>query len=281
LPHFETQGGRIWYEAIGDGDPVLLIMGLAGKGSDWTPEFLHLLARYFRCITYDHRGCGASDPARERVTIDSMAEDALALLDHLGVGACHVAGLSMGGMIAQTIAIRSPERVRKLVLISTHCGGERIVTPDPEIMELISNPKPGRAALRRTIQALCAPGFAERRPGALEGFVDGVLASPTSYEVLQAQLKAVLSDDRYKLLPRIQAPTLIIQGDKDRLVPPGNAGVLHERIPDTRLAGIANCGHMVMLEWPEKLAELIAVFLMDTPAPAERRAGASSTRSVS
>lgn len=258
-----TGSGRISYEVRGEGDPLLLIMGLAGGAIDWPPEFIDLLSPRFACITFDNRGCGSSDRATGEITIGSMAADAACVLDAVGADSAFVAGISMGGMIAQRMALDHADRVNRLVLIATHCGGPKAIAPRPDALALIGDPQPGREAMRRTMAGLSSPRLAERRSEALDAFVDRKLGEPTPFRVMQAQLGAIAADDRFDLLKKIEAETMVVTGDVDRLVPPENATTLAEGIPRARLHKIEECGHMVMLEHPEALAQAMSDFFTE------------------
>ncbi len=268
LIHYEDRGALGGDSAPGSDDacagpPILFIIGLAGRGVDWTPRFLDKFAPRFRCIAADHRGCGSSDPPSGEVSIRSMAEDAAGLLDALGIESAHVVGMSMGGMIAQRLAIHHPDRVQTLALLSTDIGGRRTVPPEPDIRELLANPKAGLAALEGTITALTAPGYPEREPEAFAAFIARFVERPTPFRVMMAQLMAIHSDDRYEEVAGIASPTLVVTGDRDRLVPPGNAPILADRIPGSRRATIQDCGHMIMLERPDDLAALMEPVIAD------------------
>lgn len=273
MPRIKVGEGLIHYEDRGadNGAPggddagalptILFIIGLAGRGVDWTPRFFDKFAGRFRCIAADHRGCGSSDLPTGEVSIRSMAEDAAGLLDALGIESAHVVGMSLGGMIAQRLAIHHPGRVRTLTLASTTIGGRRTVPPEPDIQELLANPKAGLAALESTITALTAPGYPEREPEAFAEFIARFVERPTPFRVMMAQWMAIQSDDRFEEAAGIGAPTLVVTGDRDRLVPPGNAPILADRIPGARLATIQDCGHMISLERPDELEALMEPML--------------------
>src|SRR5262245_44842267 len=133
MPHATIDGVKINYNEAGEGEPLLLIMGYGMPGDAWLGSlpFLH----GFRAIYFDNRGTGRSDKPAGPYTVVQMADDAAGLLDHLGIGSAHVYGVSMGGMIAQELALRHPGKVRSLVLGCTLCGGEQSRMAEPEIIE--------------------------------------------------------------------------------------------------------------------------------------------------
>ncbi len=126
------------YERSGSGPPLLLIMGMSGTALHWGEPFLDALRRDFELITYDHRGVGASSRLEGAITIGEMAEDALGLLDALELDSAHVLGISMGGMVAQELALAHPERVRTLALGCTYCGGEGGIATPPEVLRRLT-----------------------------------------------------------------------------------------------------------------------------------------------
>lgn len=267
MGHVKTRDGNIYYETAGEGPPLLLIMGLGGSSVDWTPEFILGLAAEFKCIVYDQRGCGQSDPPAGPVTIPGMARDAASVLDHLRIARADIVGLSLGGMVAQRLALDHADRVRRLVLVSTCCGGSKGVRASEEDQKRIFFSAPGAEGVRNSVERMCAPGLEERRPGVIDSFVDRKMERPGRYRVMQAQLEAGKTDERFDLLPKIAAPTLIISGDSDPLLPLVNIEMLHGQIPNSRVEIIPDCGHLPMLEYPERLRASIGEFLC-APQPA-------------
>lgn len=260
------RGERLAFCARGEGPPLLLIMGLAARQTDWPAEFIEPLAAWFRVVTYDHRGCGASDPPAGPVTMASMARDAAAVLDAAGAPTAHVAGLSMGGMIAQRLAIDHAARVDRLALIATHAGGPNVVAPAPDILAALFAPLHGREEWIARFETIAAPGLMRWRGPAMEAAIAARLAHPTPHHVMQAQFEALKADDRHDALGAIAAPTLVITGDADPLVPPANSRVLAGLIPGARLIEIPRCGHLAHLEWPGPLADCLLDFFGATPA---------------
>jgi len=133
MPEARIDGVNIHYDEAGEGEPLLLIMGYGMPGDAWLGSLPFLGG--FRCVYFDNRGTGRSDKPDGPYTIDRMAEDAAGLLDHLGIARTHVYGVSMGGMIAQELALRHPEKIRSLALGCTLCGGEHSTMAEPQIIE--------------------------------------------------------------------------------------------------------------------------------------------------
>lgn len=255
---------EIAWSSLGDGpEAVVLIIGLGGWSGDWGTIFPALLAERYRVITFDNRGTGTSSRVPGPYSLPQLARDAVAIVDEVAGGRAHVLGISMGGMIAQHVAFAHPARVHKLVLLSTHCGGSRAVLPRPHVLPALF-PEPGMAAaavVRRRFAAIAAPGWAERFPELLEQRVQSALRAPTPLRTWRAQVDAILGDDRYERLDEIEAPTLVLHGDADALVPYENAELLARRIPGARLVTLKGVGHLPMFEAPEETARVVRGFL--------------------
>jgi pimeloyl-ACP methyl ester carboxylesterase len=262
-----VHGVNIAYETFGDpGDPpLLLVMGLAAQMVLWREEFCELLAdRGFFVIRFDNRDVGRSSktagrpprvwPAllgrrvRATYTLDDLADDAAGLLDELGIGAAHVVGASMGGMIAQTIAARHPDRVLTLTSIMSTTGDRRVGRARRRMLPiLLSRPRPGRdrnvARAVRIFRAIGSPGFPFDEEGVRE-------LAGRSYDRCfhpsgaAHQLAAILaSGDRTAALRDIRSPTLVIHGRDDPLVDVSGARATAEAIPDAELMLIDGMGH--------------------------------------
>lgn len=257
----EGGGARLYYEVYGQGEPLLLIMGLGANHLSWTPQ-VPVYSREFRVIVFDNRGTGQSDfPQDAEYTIPVLADDAAALLDALGVDSAHVYGVSMGGMIAQEMALRHPDRVRSLILGATSPGGPNAVAPQPEALSSLIEQG---AAVDRSVNAallgvLFSPGFVAEHGSELTSAFQGMGDyPPTSREAYRAQLQAAARHDTYDRLPDIEAPTLVLHGTDDPLLPAGNARILAERIPGAKLVLLEGARHGYLLE---KQAEADAAVL--------------------
>ena len=258
----------IAYSVRGDGETtLLLIMGLAGRADEWGDALLDALAVRHRVITFDNRGTGASSKPPGPYTLDAMARDAIAVLDAVSVPRAHVMGLSMGGMIAQLLALDHRARVDRLVLLSTHAGGSTVSPPAPavtEIMTAVASPRmPVPALVRARLVAITAPGFAETFPERIEALTTLVLAQPTPMPAFLAQYQAILDSDRRARLADLDVPTLVLHGREDALIPLDNGMFLADSIPGARLVILRACGHLATWECPELLAETVLEFLAE------------------
>ena len=261
MPFALNQGVRIYWEETGAGSPLLLIMGLGYTHEMWyrtTP----LVAKHFRTILFDNRGVGQSDLPPGPYPIATMAADAAAVLDAAGVQSADIYGISMGGMIAQEFAIQYPSRVRKLILGCTACGGPKVVRAEPEVNQVLM--MRGNMTVEEGIQA-GVPFIYD--PGTPRARIDEDLAirrrtypQPDAY---LAQLQGVLMWESYSRLNQIKAPTLVIHGETDRLVPPGNGKLIADSIPGARLVMIPHASHIYMTDQPEASHRAVMDFLLD------------------
>ena len=250
------------YYVDGSGPPILLIMGLGGRGTDWNPGFIAAMAPQFETIRFDNRGTGKSDRPEETYSLDGMADEAVGILDAVGRERAHVVGVSMGGMIAQLVALRHPERVDRLVLLSTHCGGPAITPPTPAAMAVLmgDRSRPPAELVRESMTTITGPGFAARHPEAIDAIVANALAQPTPPATFVRQMQAIMTSDRSARIADIRAPTLVVHGADDPLVPYPNGEVLARGIPGARLVTLPGCGHMPMWERPSEVVRAISSF---------------------
>jgi pimeloyl-ACP methyl ester carboxylesterase len=247
------------YERSGSGPPLLLIMGMSGTALHWGEPLLELLRPDFEVITYDHRGVGASARLEGEITIAQMAEDASALLGALEIESAHVLGISMGGMIAQELALNHPEQVRTLTLGCTYCGGPDARLASPEVLQrlaasLMSGDR--RRALRtawetNVSEAMAADG------DAYAAFLGIAERAPVAVPVIMAQLRACTAHDSSARLARLSAPTLVMHGTDDQMLPVGNGHQIAGLVAGSKLEIFDGVGHMFFWEQPERVAELL------------------------
>jgi pimeloyl-ACP methyl ester carboxylesterase len=247
------------YERSGTGEPLLLIMGLSGTALHWSTPFLELLREDFDVIVYDHRGVGASTRLQGSVTIKQMAEDAAALLQALDIESAHVMGISMGGMVAQELALGSPEQLRTLTLGCTYCGGPGSALTSPEVMQRLSEAMMSgdRAlALRVGWEINVSPAMAADERAAAEFMAIGDQRA-VAVPVVLAQLQAVLGHDTSSRLPQLRLPTLVIHGTEDQILPVANGRLVASLIPGARLEVMEGVGHLFFWERPAESAALV------------------------
>ncbi|MBC7246390.1 MAG: alpha/beta fold hydrolase [Actinobacteria bacterium] len=263
----EVNGLEIYYREYGPGDrsrePLLLIMGLSGNADWWDPLLLELLSQRFHVVTFDNRGAGRSGKPSGPYSIAQMAEDAAGLMDHLGWASAHVLGMSMGGMIAQELALQYPDRVRKLVLLVTTCGGREHVQPGQEVLKMLL-PEEGMNLERMaetTLKLLFPQSFIDANPVAAEEMKRAVLRAPIPTRCFLAQFNAIVTWSDFPRLKDIRQETLIITGSEDILVPPENSRILAREIPNSRLLEFPGGGHGLIGQFPREVAEEVIAFL--------------------
>jgi 3-oxoadipate enol-lactonase len=239
------------WQRTGSGPPVLLIMGLGLSGGAWW-RTVPVLAQRLEVITFDNRGVGRSQALLYAYSTAAMADDALSVLDAAGVDCVHVYGISLGGMVAQQLALRHPERVRSLVLGATHAGGRHARRPDSDVVAFLRR----RMWMRHEEAAWSSVEFnySERsrkeHPDRIAEDVSQRLAHPFPLQAYRAQLWAGAMHDCYGQLSQIDAPTLVVHGSEDRMIPVENGRMIAARIPGARLIELSDTGHLYPTEAP-------------------------------
>ena len=248
---------RISWQDAGTGAPLLLIQGLGYGAWGWDPVVPGLAER-FRVLSFDNRGSGGSEAPPGPYTAAEMAQDALEVLDEAGVERAHVVGASLGGMIAQELAVAHPERVDRLVLCCTTPGGAGAV-PMPEVTVRLFGEAASlepHVALRRFVENALAPGqdavAAELFRRRLENPPD-----PVGWQGQAAAGTTFAGVD----LARVQAPTLVVHGTADNVVDPANAALLAARLGGARVELLAGAGHMLFWERPAEFVRVVSEFL--------------------
>jgi len=256
-----VDGVQIATYVRGNGKPIVMINGLGASARDWG-SLADRLAQRARVITFDNRGAGLSAAAAQPFTLDRMAQDVAAVFEAYGLKSANLIGHSMGGMIAQLIAVSRPDLVERLVLIGTHAGAKSAVpsTPAARAAMFPQEKLPREELVRRQFMVYVAPDFLEQHRDAFEQMMAVRLANLIPFELWQLQLQAVLQSERADLIRAIRAPTLIVHGREDALIPFANGEKLRDVIPGARLVPIEDCGHMVNWEKPEAAAALIGEF---------------------
>ena len=252
----------LYYETFGEGHPLVLIRGLGSNADHWYQQ-APVLSREYKVIVFDNRGVARSSEPGGEFSVFMMAQDTLGLLDSLGIKKAHVFGLSMGGMIAQEMAINYPDRVSSLILACTHCGGQHQIRASAEVGALFMDMIYVASDESKVKAAVCLfdKETLEKRPEVARRYSEISLNHPVGTRVLAQQWEAVLKHDTFDRLPRIEAPTLVLTGDADLLIPPGNSEILATRIPSAELKIISGGGHQVLVEQPEACNAAVLEFL--------------------
>jgi len=243
----------------GSGEPLLLIQGMSGHAAHWGEPFLSELEPHFDAIAIDHRSTGGSPRVDGPFTLADLADDAIGKLDELGIETAHVMGISMGGMVAQELVLRHPDRVRRLVLGCTYAGGAGQKLAEPEVAQILAEGMQSgdrEAAMRAAWSVNVSAPFAAEEAN-WETFYAVARDNPVPVEVIMRQMQAIMGHDTSTRLAGIEAPTLVIHGTADRMLPSSNGEAIAKVIPNARYEPLEGVGHMFWVEEPQRSAELV------------------------
>jgi pimeloyl-ACP methyl ester carboxylesterase len=258
MPSIDAGGTELHYVRAGSGEPMLLIQGMSATHLTWGQPFLDALEPSFDCVVFDNRGMGLSGPAEPPFAIVDMAGDALGLLDALGIDSAHVVGISMGGMIAQELALAHPDRIRTLTLGATYCGGPEGTLMSPEDLQLLGAAMASgdrERVLRAMWEINLSPAF-RADDSRYDAFREMATALPAPRETILQQMRACGAHDTSSRLGQIAVPTQVVHGTADRLLGVGN-GVQIASLLDVEPQLLDDVGHMFWWEQPETSAALI------------------------
>jgi 3-oxoadipate enol-lactonase len=263
MPFTISNKVSICYDIVGEGPALCLINGYRLSSEAWPNAFIARLSTRCSAVLFDNRGTGRSDKPDAGYEIGNMAIDAIGLLDHLRLPTAHLLGFSMGGAIAQEIAIRYAERIDRLVLFGTFCGGVWAEPASYSVFKrlLVTENQTPEEAGRQAWPVTYSPEYLAANAEAAEQQLRRELEHPTPMFVARRQMEALRTFNSYRDLPRIRAPTLVATGTHDVLVKPRNSKILASRIPNARLELLADLGHRAIWEAPEEIADLIADFV--------------------
>lgn len=247
------------YERSGSGPPLLMIMGMSGTKEHWGQPFLQALRGDFETIIYNHRGVGDSSRLTGSFTIAQLADDAIGLLAALEIEQAHVLGISMGGMVAQELALARPRLPLTLTLGCTYCGGEGSALMGREAMQELSAGVASRdreRAVRAAWGVNVSPSFAAQDEP-WQRFRAIGMNKGVALAVLIEQMRAISEHDTCARLPEIAVPTLVVHGTADRMLPVENGNMVAGLIPGARLEIMEGVGHLFFWERPERSAQLV------------------------
>jgi pimeloyl-ACP methyl ester carboxylesterase len=273
VPHVTSAGVKIYWEeadvvppsthsAQSDRilSPLLLIMGL-GATLEWWQRLIPILAPRYRTIVYDNRGVGRSDVPPGPYSIPQMAEDAVAVMAAAGIASAHVFGASMGGMIAQELALNHPSRVRSLILGCTACGGAHVVPASKEVGAALS----ARSTMTREAAMWVMAPYTFDAGTPRERVAEDIavrLAATVTNEGYFAQFAAIRAwSGTHDRLPGIAMPTLVVHGETDLLVPVENGRIIARAIPHARLVTIPQASHIFFTDQFRASTDAILSFL--------------------
>jgi 3-oxoadipate enol-lactonase len=269
MPRANINGIDINYSVSGHGEPLVLIQGLGSPGSAWFFQ-LRAFSRFYKVIILDNRGAGRSSKPGGQYSVKTMADDVIGLMDHLGIDKAHILGASMGGMIAQEIAISYPQRVKKLVLACTTAG---VDDADMRLM-MQSSIGLGDGASEADMGSLDA-----RVMGKVMGTVTALSFNRRMYRMffipaaklyfryggiaagVLCQLRSVASHSTMDRLGQIKAPTLVIAGTDDKIIPPQSSDILSKNIPGAKLVRVEGGSHSFFMEMHGRFNREVLEFL--------------------
>jgi 3-oxoadipate enol-lactonase len=260
MPFARTDKLKMYYELHGHGEPLLLIAGIGGDHNVWS-NHLPTLRELFKCLVFDNRGVGQTDKPEGDYSSIIMAEDTAALMDAIGIGNAHVVGVSMGGIIAQELAIHYPHKVKSLVLASSWAKMDIFLTKIFEFWIHLAQRIGMAATYTDALLWSFTPAFFESNPGFFTEVLNTVPEDPVFVDAFIRQAKACINHDARDRLDRIQTRTLILVGDQDILTHSRFAIPLQNEIPDTQLSLLEGCPHAFHLEKPEVFNTAILSFL--------------------
>ncbi|HSS41187.1 MAG TPA: alpha/beta hydrolase [Solirubrobacterales bacterium] len=255
----EVAGREFHYERAGSGEPLLLIQGMSGTHVSWGEPFKGPLEDGFDVIAFDNRGIGLSAPVDGPFTIAEMAEDTAGLLEALGIETAHVVGISMGGMIAQELALAHPGKLRSLTLGCTYCGGPGSqLMPEENLQKLVAGMASGdrEKAIRAGYEVNLSPAF-RADEGHFAAFREMATTVPAAKATIELQAQAILGHDTSGRLGEISAPTLIVHGTEDGVLPFPNGELIASLMPAARFEVFDGIGHMFWWEQPQRSADVI------------------------
>jgi 3-oxoadipate enol-lactonase len=258
MPSVDAGGTELHYVRAGNGEPMLLIQGMAATHMTWGRQFLAPLEESFDVVAFDNRGMGHSGPAEMPFGVADLAGDALALLDALEIERAHVVGISMGGMIAQELLLAHPERIRTLSLGATYCGGPEGTLMAPADLEMLGTAMASgdRTQVFRAMWEINLSPVFRADEARFERFCEMGSALPAPKEVILQQMRACAAHDTSARLAPSDVPTQVIHGTVDRLIGVNN-GIQIAKLLAVEPRLLDDVGHMFWWEQPERSAALV------------------------
>jgi len=263
MPLVKVNGINLYYEIYGKGQPLVCVAGFTGDHNGWQLVIPYLQENY-QVIIFDNRGIGKSDCPDGPYTVEMMAEDTIGLIQALQLDPVHLLGNSMGGSIAQVIALRQPQLVKSLVLANSFMQPHgRLLLHARNRLELMQQNVPAEIMLRYLLLWVYSSNYLGQ-PGVVEALVQAALANPCNISIkgYAAQLHALVNFDSRAWLDKIQVPCLVIAADDDLLAYPKEALNMADRIKGAKYFCFADVGHLPQLECPQDFSRLVLNFFM-------------------
>jgi len=255
VPFTDSDGAKIWWEELGDGEPLLLIHGLGSSLEMWC-GIDEQLGTHHRVVRFDNRGIGRSDIPDGGYTLAQMARDAVAVLNAAGMETAHVFGVSLGSMIAQHVALDHPAVLRSLALGCTICAGPDMVRRAAVVEDLLQNRE--RMTPEQNVRAMLPYTIDPKTPpDVTENYVQTLLANRATAAGYFGQLMATARLSTWRRLGEVTTPTLVIGAEHDELIPPGNSADVARRIPGARYELLRDASHNFWVDQPQRTVELL------------------------
>ena len=259
----KVNGIEIYHETHGGGDPLVLIMGLR-RNAEWWYRQIPTLSKHFKVLVFDNRGAGRTDKPTMDYSIRLFADDTAGLMEALSIRKANILGVSMGGYIAQELALNYPDRVKRLVLGCTGPGGERAVLASPERLKKFTANEglTPEEILKKDMDIYFSDEYIKKNKEKMDEFIKISLRYYQPPDAFERQFAACLRHDTVNRLSRIDVPTLILSGDDDALVPPENSKILNELIPRSELVFFPGKRHCFFIEEADQFNQRVTGFLL-------------------
>lgn len=253
----------VYYQLLGQGKPLVLIMGLTANMDWWDPEFLGAMSDDHRLLIFDNRGAGRTPAPPGDLSIRLFADDTAGLMDAVGFGEADVLGISMGGMIAQELALNYPEKVDRLVLCATFCGGQESLYADKEVlMKMADRSGTPEQQVKKTISLLFPEEWLEKHGEEYyDDFFDRYSRAPATEENALRQFMATATFSTHDRLPQIENPTLVMCGTEDIVIPSENSKIIADRIEGAKLVEFEGAGHGFINQCRDEVQKELAGFI--------------------
>jgi len=266
MPRANVNGVKLYYKTHGQGEPLVLIPGLGAGHTSWFRQ-LTAFKKHFKVVTFDPRSIGRSDRPKQPYGFRALADDVVALMDHLAIERAHIFGQSLGGLVAQEVAIDYPERVFNLVLVSSTVAGDNVNPTNPALMkemgyaEGTSEVDFSKLDTRKTMNVVIGMSFNRVLYRKSMQWLSRFFVKPEMFDGLSDQLRAIAGHNTIDRLQLIKAPTLVITGAEDRIVSPRASEVLAAKIPNARLVMVEGGSHGFNVEMSSRLNREVLDFL--------------------
>ena len=262
MPFVQLQNIQLYYEILGQGPPLVMLMGLGG-GHAWFYRQIPDLSQHFQLVLVDNRGAGQSGKPDAAYSIADMAEDTINLLDEINLASTHLLGVSMGGCIAQEVALAFPQRVQGLILACTTCGGDEALAVPEHVLARLYCPggKSREEALRRNLRILFSDRYLNEKAHEVESFISLALKEKQPVFAFRRQMEAFHEFSSARHLPDLSQPTLITTGSDDGFIPAENSMLLAGLIPDSSLTVFPRGRHCFFIEMAKRFNQEIISFL--------------------